>query len=132
MRRYLQFSVLSIFGIVTVAAIASYWLAAHRRNATAEDEYLRTKAGFSAGMKTKEDIYRTSVEWLNAGLAIPFCDRRKLYGDHLARMTALEEWFQGEVRLAMDPSGRKEAQLEAEEATGWRKEAEKWARQHAK
>ncbi|HUY89496.1 MAG TPA: hypothetical protein VMV10_12245 [Pirellulales bacterium] len=133
-RRYLQFSLLTLFVIVTVVAAGSHWFAARRRAEAAEEEYQYVKAGLYAGTKTKEDIYRASIDWLNAELAVPFCKPDELYKAHRARMTTLEEWCQGNAHLGLfgSEAGKRDAEREAAKSTEWRREAEQWVKENAK
>lgn len=132
-RRHLQFSLLTLFGIVTVVAAGSHWFAARQRAEAADEEYQYVKAGFYAGTKTKEEVYRASVDWLNLGLAVPFRRSDELHKAHLARMTQLEELCQGTARNGLFDSmeGKREAEREAEKTTQWRREAEEWVKKSA-
>ncbi len=129
-RRHLQFSVLTLFVIMTITAVGSHWFAARRRTEAAEEQYHHMNAGFDAGMNAEEEVYRASVNWLNAALQVPLCRREQQYKAHLARMTHLENRCLGFARLGMFDSmdGKRRAQSEAEKTTKWRHEAEEWVK----
>lgn len=121
-RRWFRFSLRTMFVVLTLAAVAAFWLHHLAVRQRAREECDRTFASWDAAVVTSEQACEASLRCFNAEVAVPFADRRKAAASHLARVQRVKvrdygpysEWLMG-VRNETDLAEAKarKAKIEA-------------------
>ena len=85
-RRWFQFSLRTMFVIVTICGTIGYWLAKEAAVARARRAYERAAAGVEAEVATWEDLCQASLDLYRAEASVPLANRARMANEHLERM----------------------------------------------
>jgi hypothetical protein len=102
-RRWLQFGLGTVFVIMTVFAILSYWGLCVSRITQAKGEFRETRANYDWSVAEASDVCETSLKLYRAEIATPFSNRQRAAAEHFERVESIwnraygptSEWLMG-------------------------------------
>ena len=108
----LQFSLRTLLVAALVLPPAGYWLLRSRQAANAAHDYLAAASAFDVGTATFQQVYDCSRRLRDAGLAIPFANRRAALIGYLNRLAYMEGRLKALLMFATSGGNYKESEAQ--------------------